>query len=239
MSQTRATRAAYVAAAALTAHLLLKLNSAGKLTPCTARYDRPLSMSTADAAADTTVGELLWGESWAVASGAIPAGSALMPAAAGKVAAHDGAGGSTYVGYAARAAADGETLPIFYIPDTAPVAVHRKAILAAGTLTATQLLKDNGAGKLTPTTAKTEVVLGVAAAGAAADETVDEIVSGVALLTASGAIDAGEKIMPGAAGAAVAHDGATGSRFVGEALTAAADGAAFLALLYNYKLAAS
>jgi hypothetical protein len=86
----------FIASASVTALTLVKLDSAGKVTPCTAATDIPVGVAqlTGDA-----INVCISGVSRVVAGGTITAGtdSFVMPGLAGKVYAYDGSAGSTQI----------------------------------------------------------------------------------------------------------------------------------------------
>lgn len=95
---------------------------------------------------------------------------------------------------------------------------------ASATVTAGQLLYVSGDNTVAPTTAATAAWLGVAAHDAASGERVSYYTAGVHELAASGTINAGDPVVPAAAGAVAALGNATYSQVVGVAKAAAASG---------------
>lgn len=93
----------------LDAYLLVKdgtAGTAGKLIKTAAKGDKPLGLHYSRAAlAGKQTGLIVSGVHKAVAAGAIAMDAELMPAAAGRVATHDAATGSYFVGRAMQAAA--------------------------------------------------------------------------------------------------------------------------------------
>lgn len=96
---------------------------------------------------------------------------------------------------------------------------------ASAAVTGGQLLYASGNDTVAPTTAATGAWLGVAAHDAAIGERVTYYTVGVHDLPASGTINAGDVVIPAAAGAVAAIGaGETYSQVVGVAKSAAADG---------------
>tara|TARA_B100000686_G_C15858848_1_gene510904 strand:- start:136 stop:501 length:366 start_codon:yes stop_codon:yes gene_type:complete len=90
------------------------------------------------------------------------------------------------------------------------------------------LLKLNGSGELTPTTADTDVPAGVSENTLLEGQVVNLIQSGSGLkFRAEGAIAIGAKLAPSAATAGYVKTAASGDRVIGYASQAAADGDLF------------
>lgn len=95
---------------------------------------------------------------------------------------------------------------------------------ASATVIAGQLLYVSGNNTVAPTTAATAAWIGVAAHDADSGERVSYYTAGVHELAASGAINAGDPVVPAAAGAVAALGNTTYSQVVGTAKAAAASG---------------
>lgn len=116
-----------------------------------------------------------------------------------------------------------------------------KTYTAAGTILRYRLVKfDAAAGQVVAATAATDKTVGVTTdIPAAANERVDLVHHGEALVTAGGAIAQGEFIVAGADGKAVQGVPAAGVRAIGLALEPAADGDIFRAFIFPAVLAVS
>lgn len=105
--------------------------------------------------------------------------------------------------------------------------------VTSATVTAGQLLYVSGDNTVAPTTAATAAWVGVAAQAAASGAGVTVYTEGVHILAASGAITAGDLVIPAAAGAVATIGSATAttdSQIVGVALAAAANNLVTVAL---------
>ena len=89
----------FIAAASITALTLVKLDNAGKVTPCTAATDIPVGVAQLSGASGDAINVCISGVSRVVAGGTITAGTDffVMPGTAGKVYAYDGSAGSTQI----------------------------------------------------------------------------------------------------------------------------------------------
>lgn len=86
-----------------------------------------------------------------------------------------------------------------------------------------QLLYVSGSNAVSPTTASTPSWLGVARQDAAQGDKVVVTRGGVQIVVASGGINAGDRVIPGAAGKVVTIGAGNAAHAVGTALTTAAD----------------
>lgn len=89
----------FVASASITAFKLVKQDSDGKVTPCTASTDVPVGVSQQAVSSGDVVNVCILGLTRCIAGGAITAGTHffVMPGLAGKVYAYDGSGASTQI----------------------------------------------------------------------------------------------------------------------------------------------
>jgi hypothetical protein len=89
----------FIASASITALTLVKLDNAGKVTPCTAATDIPVGVAQLAGASGDAINVCISGVSRVVAGGTITAGTDffVMPGLAGKVYAYDGSAGSTQI----------------------------------------------------------------------------------------------------------------------------------------------
>ena len=89
----------FIAAASITALTLVKLDNAGKVTPCTAATDIPVGVAQLSGASGDAINVCISGISRVVAGGTITAGTDffVMPGTAGKAYAYDGSAGSTQI----------------------------------------------------------------------------------------------------------------------------------------------
>jgi hypothetical protein len=88
-----------IASASITAFQLVKLDNAGKVTPCTASTDVPVGVSQQTVSSGDVVNVLILGLTRVIAGGTITSGTHffVMPGLAGKVYAYDGTGEGTQV----------------------------------------------------------------------------------------------------------------------------------------------
>jgi hypothetical protein len=89
----------FIASASVTALTLVKLDNAGKVTPCTAATDIPVGVAQLTGVSGDAINVCISGISRVVAGGTITAGTDffVMPGLAGKVYAYDGSAGSTQI----------------------------------------------------------------------------------------------------------------------------------------------
>ena len=103
-------------------------------------------------------------------------------------------------------------------------------LTAGAAITGKQLLYVSGVNTVSPTTASTPAWIGVARQDTASGEKVVIVRGGVQELISSGAIAAGDRVIPGAAGAVVTIGAGNAAHTVGTALTAAASNRVLVAL---------
>ena len=89
----------FIASASITALTLVKNDSDGKVTPCTASTDVPVGVAQTSGSSGDAITVCILGLSRVIAGGTITAGTHffVMPGTAGKVYAYDGAGASTQI----------------------------------------------------------------------------------------------------------------------------------------------
>lgn len=96
---------------------------------------------------------------------------------------------------------------------------------ASATIVGRQLLAVTGVGTVGPAGAASAAWVGVASNDAAVNDNLTVFAEGVQELTASGAITAGDAVIPGAAGTVATNASPTTQNFVGIALNTAANAA--------------
>lgn len=96
---------------------------------------------------------------------------------------------------------------------------------ASAAITGGQIVAISGSGTVAPAGATSSAWVGVAAFDAAINDNVTVYSSGVQVVTASGAVTAGDAVATAATGQVATSATPTSAQFVGVALTTAANGA--------------